>query len=59
MRQGRRLTEAERADLRRRIRGGETYARAAVGAVVHDRRPRLLQETRVDLTVAASHARQR
>src|SRR5438132_1271051 len=29
MRQGRRLTEAERADLRRRIRGGETYARAA------------------------------
>src|SRR2546429_7532867 len=29
MRQGRRLTEAERADLGRRIRGGETYARAA------------------------------
>src|SRR5437016_1962719 len=49
MRQGRRLTEAERADLRRWIRGGETYARAAVGAVVHDRRPRLLQEPRVDL----------
>jgi len=29
MRQGQRLTDAERADLRRRIQGGETYARAA------------------------------
>ena len=29
MRQGQRLTEAERADVHRRIRGGETFARAA------------------------------
>lgn len=30
MRQGQRLTEGERAKLRRRTWGGETYARAAV-----------------------------